>query len=73
MRLPSILGCEFSSVHNDILISANKLRFSYANEDIVIHANDAKSCFQQIKLVYLTQHLIFPVRLAFGANFSPAK
>ena len=45
----SELTCLFRSVRADILIRACSLRISYPNDDIVVHANDFKSCFCQIK------------------------
>ena len=41
--------CDFGSVREDILIRAYNLCISYPNDDTVIHANDIKSCFRQIK------------------------
>jgi hypothetical protein len=54
---------------------------SYPDNDIVVHANDVKSCFRQIKhhpdvagafSYILADYLFFQVGLAFGADFSPA-
>ena len=59
----------------------NNLCISYPKDDIVIHANDVKSCFRQIKhhpdvvgafSYVLSKYLFFQVGLAFGANFSPS-
>ena len=53
----------------------------YPNDDIVVHANDVKSCFRQIKhhpdvtgafSYILAEYLFFQIGLAFGADFSPA-
>ena len=77
----SKLHCEFSSVWEGILICVYNLRISYPNNDIVIHVNDVKSCFRQIKhhpdivgafSYVLSKYLFFQVGLAFGANFSPS-
>ena len=55
------------------------LRISYPDDDIVIHANDVKLCFHQIKhhpdivrafSYVMSKYLFFQVGLAFGANFS---
>ena len=75
------LHCEFGSVREDILVRAYNLRISYPNDDIVIHANDVKSCFRQIKhhpdvvgafSYVLSKYLFFQIGLAFGSDFSPA-
>jgi hypothetical protein len=47
--LGSKLKCEFGKVHEDILICAYSLCISYPDNDIIVHANDVKSCFCQIK------------------------
>jgi hypothetical protein len=77
----SELNCEFGSVHDAILVRAYNLRLSSPDNDIVVYANDVKSCFHQIKhhpdmvgafLYILADYLFFQVGLAFGADFSPA-
>ena len=77
----SELKCEFGSVREDILVRAYNLRISYPNDDIVVHANDVKSCFRQVKhhpdvagafSYILSDYLFFQIGLAFGADFSPA-
>jgi hypothetical protein len=77
----SELQCEFGSVRDELLARAYNLRISYPTDDIVVHANDVKSCFRQIKhhpdvagafSYILVDHLFFQVGLAFGADFSPA-
>ena len=77
----SELTCEFGSVRDTILIRAYNLRVTYPDVDIVVHANDVKSCFRQIKhhpdvagafSYILADYLFFQVGLAFGADFSPA-
>jgi hypothetical protein len=77
----SELNCEFGLVRDTILIRAYNLRISFPDNDTVIHANDIKSCFRQIKhhhdvagafLYILADYLFFQVGLAFGADFSPA-
>jgi hypothetical protein len=67
-------------VREAILVRAYNLCLSYPNDDIVVHANDVKSCFHQIKhhpdvagaFLYILADLFFQVGLAFGADFSPA-
>ena len=77
----SELKCEFGSVREDILVRAYNLRLSYPDDDIVVHANDVKSCFRQVKhhpdvagafSYILADYLFFQIGLAFGADFSPA-
>jgi hypothetical protein len=77
----SKLTCEFGKVREDILIWAYNLRISYPDNDIVVHANDVKSRFHQIKRhtditgafsYILADYLFFQIGFAFGANFSPA-
>ena len=45
----SKLHCKFGSIRKDILICIYNLHISYPKDNIVIHANDIKSCFCQIK------------------------
>ncbi|KAL3803843.1 hypothetical protein HJC23_004005 [Cyclotella cryptica] len=75
------LSCEFGAVCENILVRAYNLRLSYPNDDIVVHANDVKSCFRQIKhhpdvagafSYILADYLFFQIGLAFCADFSPA-
>jgi hypothetical protein len=77
----SELKCEFGAVREAVLVRAYNLRLSYPDDDIVVHANDVKSCFRQIKhhpdvagafSYILADYLFFQVGLAFGADFSPA-
>lgn len=77
----SELHCEFRNICKEILIQAYNLRILYPTDDIVVHANDIKSCFCQIKhhpdvagafSYILADHLFFQVGLTFGADFSPA-
>jgi hypothetical protein len=76
----SELNRKFSSVHDAILVRAYNLQLSYPDNDIVVHANEVKSCFHQIKhhpdvagafSYILADYLFFQVGLAFGADFSP--
>ena len=68
-------------MREDILVRAYNLRISYPDDDIVVHANDVKSCFRQVKhhpdvagafSYILADYLFFQIGLAFGADFSPA-
>jgi hypothetical protein len=75
------LHCKFDHVRKEILVPAYNLRVSYPTDDIIVHANDVKSCFRQIKhnpnvtgafSYILSDYLFFQVGLAFGADFSLA-
>jgi len=77
----SELTCLFQLVQTDILIRAYNLRISYPDDNIVVHANDVKSCFRQIKhhpdiagafSYILVDYLFLQIGLAFGVDFSPA-
>jgi hypothetical protein len=76
----SELKCKFGSVPEAILIRVYNLRISYPNNDVIVHTNDVKFCFCQIKhhpdvagaFSYLAEYLFFQIGLAFGTNFSPA-
>ena len=76
----SELHCTFGNVREEILIQAYNLRILYPKDDIVIHANNIKSCFRKIKYhpgvagafsYILADYLFFEVGLAFGTDFSP--
>ena len=45
----SILHREFISVWDTVLTCVYSLCITYPHNDIVVHANDIKSCFYQIK------------------------
>ena len=73
------LHWNFGSIWEDNIICEYNLCMSYQHADIVIHANDIKSCFCQIRhhpdivrafLYALTKYLFFQVGLAFGASCS---
>jgi hypothetical protein len=77
----SELACLYGSVPRRILQRVWNIRISYPADDIIIHANDVKSCFRQIKhhpdVVGAFCYTIFnrlwvQVGCAFGADFSPA-
>jgi hypothetical protein len=76
----SKLHCEFGLVCDAILVCTYNLRISYPFDDIVVHANDVKSCFRQIKhhpnvagafSYILADYLFFQVGLAFCADSAP--
>ena len=43
------LDCDYGTVLTRLLVRIWNLRITYPNEDIVLHANDVKSCFRQMK------------------------
>ena len=74
------LQCEFGHTWHNILKRVWNLRISYPHSDIVIHANDVKSCFRQIKhhpdvagafCFVVSDYLYAQFGLSFGADFSP--
>ena len=76
----SELKYKFGKVHEDILIWACNLCILYPNYDMVIHANNIKSCFHQTKhhpniigafSYILANYLFSQISPAFGADFSP--
>ena len=77
----SELQCKFGNICKEILVWAYNLRILYPADNILVHANDVKSCCRQIKhhpdvsgmfSYILADYLFFQVGLAFGADFSPA-
>ena len=75
------LDCLFGDVKTKILSRAWNLRISFPDKDIIIHANDVKSCFRQLKhhpnvmgafSFIIGQILFLQCGLTFGADFSPA-
>jgi hypothetical protein len=73
--------CDFGDVREQILQRLYNCRISFPHEDIVIHANDVKSAFRQIKLhpdimgafsFIIADHLFLSCGLPFGTDFSPA-
>ena len=74
------LRCEYGSVLEKLLIRIWNLRISYPNEDIILHANDVKSCFRQLKhhpdtmgafSYVIADTLFLSCGLTMGADFSP--
>ena len=43
------LACEFGDVKTRLLTRIYNLRITYPDDDVIIHANDIKSCFRQLK------------------------
>jgi hypothetical protein len=75
------LDCDFGSVLSNLLQRIWNLRITYPDRDIVIHANDVKSCFRQLKhhpdvmgafSYILGDYLFLQCGLTFGSDFSPA-
>ena len=75
------LACLFGDVKTKILVRAWNLRISFPDKDIVIHANDVKSCFRQLKhhpnvmgaFSFIIGSILFlQCGLTFGSDFSPA-
>ena len=74
------LDCEFGDTFTKVLTRIWNLRLMYPDDDIIIHANDVKSCFRQIKhhpdvvgafSYIIAAYLYIQCGLAFGADFSP--
>jgi hypothetical protein len=72
--------CKFGSAREKILQRIYNLRVSYPDKDIIVHANDVKSCFRQVKLhpdimgafSYIISDLLYlSCGLPFGTDFSP--
>lgn len=74
--------CLFGSVRERIYARLYNLRVTYPDEDIILHANDVKSCFRQLKLhpdimgafSYIIADQLFlscACGLPFGTDFSP--
>ena len=74
------MDCAYGSVYRRIFRRLYNLRISYPDDDLVIHANDIKSCFRQLPhhpdvvgafSYVLFEHMWVQVRLTFGSDFSP--
>ena len=72
--------CLFGDARQRIWTRLYNLRITYPSTDIIIHANDVKSCFRQIKLhpdimgafSYIIANTLFlSCGLPFGTDFSP--
>ena len=75
------LDCEFGDVKTRLLTRVYNLRITYPDDDVIIHANDVKSCFRQLKhhpdvmgaFSHLIVHFLFlQCGQTFGSDFSPA-
>lgn len=75
------LDCQFGSALHDLLSRIWNLRITYPDRDIVLHANDVKSCFRQLKhhpdvmgafSYILGDYLFLQCGQSFGSVFSPA-
>lgn len=75
------LQCDFGDTLLRLLTRIWNLRITYPNKDIVLHANDVKSCFRQLKhhpdvmgafSYIIDEYLFLQCSLTFGSDFSPA-
>ena len=75
------LHCAFGDVKKRLYTRIYNLRITYPLLDIIIHANDVKSCFRQLKhhpdvvgafSSILDDILYLQIALSFGSDFSPA-
>lgn len=73
--------CLFGRVQEDLYQRIYNLRVTYPDVDVVVHANDVKSAFRQIKLhpdimgafsFIIADTLFLACGLPFGTDFSPA-
>ena len=76
----SELRCNFGLVKLRLFTRIYNLRITYPDKDIVIHANDVKSCFRQLKhhpavaaaFAFIIDDILFiPCGLTFGSDFRP--
>lgn len=74
------LKCGYGDVLQRVLIRIWRLRIQYPYLDIILHANDVKSCFRQMKhhpdvvgaFCYIIADIMYAsCGLCFGADFSP--
>ena len=74
------LDCDYGTVLQRVLIRVWNLRITYPKNDIILHANDVKSCFRQIKhhpdvmgafSYIIADTLYMSCGLTFGSDFSP--
>ena len=75
------LRCDFGTVKQRLYKRLYNLRITHPDRDLVIHANDVKSCFRQLKhhpdvvsvfSFIISETLFLSCGLFFGADFSPA-
>ncbi len=72
--------CDYGTVLTRLLVRIWNLRISYPGRDIVLHANDVKSCFRQMKhhpdvmgaFSYIIADILYlSCALTMGSDFSP--
>jgi hypothetical protein len=72
--------CLFGSAREQIFQRIYNLRITYPQADLIVHANDVKSCFRQVKLhpdiigafsYIISDMLYLSCGLPFGTDFSP--
>ena len=75
------LDCEYEHTLTELLIRVWHLRISYPEKDIVLHTNDVKSCFRQLKhhhdvmgaFSYIIADILYlSCGLTMGADSSPS-
>ena len=75
------IHCAFGDVEKQLYTCIYNFRITYLTADNIIHVNDVKSCFRQLKhhpdimgaFSYILDDILFlQVDLSFGADFSPA-
>ena len=74
------LDCQFGDTFEKLLTRIWNLRITYPSQDIILHANDVKSCFRQLKhhpdvagafSYVIADYLYLQCGLSFGSDFSP--
>ena len=74
------LNCDFGDTLTKLLVRIWNLRITYPYSDIILHANDVKSCFRQLKhhpdvagafSYVISNYLYLQCGLSFGSDFSP--
>ena len=74
------LNCGFGDTLTKLLTRIWRLRITYPKLDIIVHANDVKSCFRQLKhhpdvagafSYVIANYLYLQCGLSFGSDFSP--
>ena len=75
------LQCQFGDVKQRLYRRLYSMRITYPETDLVMHANNVKSCFRQLKhypdvmsafLYIISSTLFLQCALTFGSDFSPA-
>ena len=79
-RFGTELACLYGDTMRLVLERIWNLRITFPTKDIVVHANDVKSCFRQLKLhpdvmpafsIMVADFLFLQTALPFGTDFSP--